>query len=367
MTKLVSLHIENCQSWKDDTAYFGPGLNAIIGMGSRNNTGKSVIFKVLNMACKPYKYNREHRIGLIRNGEEFARATFTFDNGNSCIMVVTPSRVLFDYVFPDESYIHTENEPPNQLLEDLSVVVEEESGYIPNILNTEQSMLLVKSDRKSNYELLKIITEDADLNYMVELIRDKQIKMFSIKNKVKDRLMAFNNDLNSCKKYDIDKLNDYDENLSVFKSALSICTEVYPKVNSVLKLPEVENYWGPLSDLILALPTDKEMEILDVPWKVLSEILFPVHDQPLTKVGNIPWETLGMITGMDDIVETDKIPWELLSNLVNTDVEKIDIPWNVIKSFLEIGEEIDKIDAKRVDCPIYGKILYVNGKCIPEV
>ena len=85
MVKLLQIRLVNCQSWKDGVIEFSKGLNVI---RANNNTGKSVIFKMLKVTCNPESLDKADREDIIRRGSEYAEVTYLFDDSVPAYCIV---------------------------------------------------------------------------------------------------------------------------------------------------------------------------------------------------------------------------------------------------------------------------------------
>ena len=89
---LEAVRFKNCQSLGDCVLSFTGKLNVIV---AENNTGKSVLYKVLKLAGRADYYTREERKDLIRRGASAAQITFKFDDGSYAVMQITPGKTVY--------------------------------------------------------------------------------------------------------------------------------------------------------------------------------------------------------------------------------------------------------------------------------
>lgn len=82
------LKLKNFQSHKDTYMEFADGLNVIV---APNNTGKSVLFKALQVTTLPGDISNEDRKQYIRYGETKATIMWCFSDDSIYLVDVLPS------------------------------------------------------------------------------------------------------------------------------------------------------------------------------------------------------------------------------------------------------------------------------------
>lgn len=388
--KLKTLRLENCQSWKDATIEFGDGLNAII---ASNNVGKSVIFKIIKITCNPEFFSKPERKKLIRYGHDFARATFTFEDGSIATTLITDKKIIYKFTDKDGKIFHSEEEPLNQTLQYLSVIVEDNSKYMVNVLDSEQSLLLVKSDKKANSDLMRVITEHKGVTRLTQLFKEKikyysgyEIELKKKENRLKRRLKEINIK-------DIDIIEQEYLQLRMMSKLLS-SLEIIQNKNKCIE-DNLVDLTGVNWDLIKSfflhinyidfLPEERWVSILK-----LLEVLPKSNLEYSTGVNWVQMTNLLQVLPKNKIDVVDNIiNWGLLTDLLNQRKEiilpKLDINFKLIKNILNLNEitykmnvnlneieniqkqinELNSIDFNGTvyECPVHGKIIYKNGKC----
>lgn len=164
---IKQLRLINCQSWEDQIINLSTDkLNVI---AARNNTGKSVIYKMLKVLGCPKYYSKNDLKDLIRWGAEKADMLLLFDDGSIGSVSVYPNRVAYGYKNAGSDYFLTSDIPFTEVLMKAGIVSDVDGQFVANIIDTDQDMLLVNSDLKSNYDLMKLLVFNEDLN----AIRDR--------------------------------------------------------------------------------------------------------------------------------------------------------------------------------------------------
>ena len=389
MIKLKSLHLENCQSWKDGTIEFGPGLNAII---AGNNVGKSVIFKIIKITCNPDFFTKQERVKLIRYGSDFARATFTFSDDTEAITLITDKKVMYEFRNKNGETFYSEEEPLNQTLEHLSVIVEDNSKYLVNVLDSEQSLLLVKSDKKANSDLMKVITEHKGIERLTELFNIK-LKYYSSEGiELKKKFERVNYKIQELDHSDLDMMQDRFNTMKSLDGLLEILETIERYKNDIednVNDKEVPDWsvfvkllnqvqfiekphelkWGSVLKLLQKLPAEKLNQTNDINWETVIKLLNALPDYNIKTVENpLPLNEIKRLLNCYKDVSTKKIDTfsglKLLVKIKNVcdeltdNLNRLDVIHNKIT-------EIKKIDFNGTvyDCPVHGKIVYRDGKC----
>lgn len=158
MIKFIKLI--NCQSWKEGVIPLAQ--DTINVLKADNNSGKSVFFKMLKITACPNYYTPKERKKLIRNGCNSADIIYFFTDESIGVCRVYPTRVLYLFSEDGENF-EKYQEPPQRLISNLGIV-HNADRFIANIIDMDQSLLLVDSNLYDNYELIKLLTEHPELN-----------------------------------------------------------------------------------------------------------------------------------------------------------------------------------------------------------
>lgn len=388
--KLRKLRLENCQSWKDATIEFGDGLNAII---ASNNVGKSVIFKIIKITCNPDFFSKPERKKLIRYGSEYAKATFTFEDGSVATTIITDKKVLYTFITPNGEEYHSEEEPLNQTLQYLSVIVEDNSKYLVNVLDSEQSLLLVKSDKKANSDLMRVITEHKGVARLTELFKDK-VKYYSgYEVEIKKKESRLKRRLKEIDVKDIDVVEQQYLHLSAMSKALSTLEIVQRHIKNMGdNLQDVSLVdWSRLNKLLTHINYIEELP--DNTWETLLSIFKVLPKERMECPTGINWgkinQLLNALPKSEIKLQDDLINWDLIMKLLNQKkdikLSEKDINHNCITDILKLKPILEKLEHNLDDikdiqnqihelnsidfngtvysCPVHGKIIYNNGKC----
>lgn len=163
---ITQIRLINCQAFVDSTFNLATDkLNVII---ARNGTGKSILLKMLKITASPSFYSAKKRKKLIRLGADSAMIMFAFSDGAIGYTRVFPTRVLYGFKAPGEQGVRLSVEPPEELVKEVDLLVNQAGKFVANIIDTDQNLLLVDSDSKSNSELLRLLVTNEDLSNLRE-------------------------------------------------------------------------------------------------------------------------------------------------------------------------------------------------------
>ena len=100
-------------------------------------------------ACPGY-FTPKERKKLIRNGCDSANILYAFTDGSIGICAVYPTRVMYLYATDGKNFEKYE-EPPHEMITKLGIIHNSDK-FVANIIDMDQSLLLVDSNVHENYE-----------------------------------------------------------------------------------------------------------------------------------------------------------------------------------------------------------------------
>ena len=383
MVKLRKLRLQNFQSWKDETIELSDGLNAIIGVGDSNNTGKSVIFKALKVTCNPEYFTRAERNKLIRYGNDFARAYYSFSDGSIAIVTLTHAKVMYNCEFNGVT-VNTEGVPPHQLIEKLSAIIETESKYLVNVMDPEQAMLFVKSDKKANSSLMKVVTEHPELNRLMDIFKDKVSEYTSHHIKVGARAKRLEEQMNSLQVSDIPKIEDELYMLEMCEKAIDLAEFICDFTRGFANMDRGNYDWKLISSTLTQLEHIDNLVVSNSkPWASINDLLSMEIPEVKDK---LPWDTVHFLLDTEIPEVSDDLPWNLIIKVLSIDIPKPSIDYPKVSSVFQLCKLTDDIETElnsydllsekiaeinaidfngtKYSCPIHGTIMYRDGKCI---
>lgn len=400
--RLRYIRMINCQSWQDAHITLVDGLNAIRSDG--NNVGKSVVMKLLRLSTCPTALPKGERESLIRVGAECGEVHYGFNDGSAGVVRVFKQRIIYLYTDDINSgdFIQTEGKPHPKLVEKLGIIVDVERGFLANFIDSEQPMLLVDSDPRLNYNLARVLTEHPTLNRLIENFRekipvykrhlvtiegkvdrlennkqgltyvdeDRMSKDLEIKEILLDSFLKVIDLLELAEDVERDLEGDKEINLEPFKTLGDFLVE-----NEELIAMDIEDLeTKPISKSLVTLGNflEQNSDLLDIDMNELEE---KEIDKGLVNIGAKFLELNEIVEGVEfeGFEDTKKVEDLLQLNKFMIDLD--DIFQNSIRCFNlmvemeKIQENIDELnsisfDGEIFDCPVHGKIQYLEGKCV---
>lgn len=167
---IKTIQLVNCQSWRNGSFTLSPDkINVII---AKNDTGKSVLMKMLKISVSPKFYSPKKRKKLIRWGAQDARAYYQFTDGALAVVIVQQNaKVLYGFKEPNATKLAMSYDPPVRLVDELGMMVNSDGTFIANIIDTDQNLMLVDSDSKATCEFISMLCNNATLDEYKETLK----------------------------------------------------------------------------------------------------------------------------------------------------------------------------------------------------
>lgn len=216
---LKSVTFKNIQSLKNVRFDFAPGINVLVGL---NETGKSVLSKLLKVLAYPDLRGSDTLSYLISDGCDKGESLWEFINGDLVYFVISHASATY-YYSNDRGENWTTwntNRVPQKIADLFSFVLNDEDKLVVNVIDLDQNNLFVGANPKVNYSALSLITEDEDLK-TIENHCSEQIKAYREYIKIIDsKVDYFTNAIGNFAYVNVDKLEneviEYENNLSIF-------------------------------------------------------------------------------------------------------------------------------------------------------
>jgi hypothetical protein len=390
--KLVSARAVNCQSHEDTLFEFVPGLNVIV---ADNNVGKSVFIKMLKAAACPDYYDKDERNNLIRRNCEFASMEYFFTDGSAGMVRVYEKGPLYYFTedYENDGYT-TSLEPDERLITNLGLVVDQEENFIANILDLDQSLLLVSTTSKANGNLVKLLTTNHKLNRMIEITAEKANTYKAKGIKLDELYINLNFKLSSYKYIDTEQLGKsissceaaievYDKLISAYRELEFIgqllvsekdydflvsmadfviegkhlvegCKDLFTEEEDLDMLEYLEAY------IDLKEAYSHALEIRHIDDSVLydsAELIAAAYEQAIRIEVDTFGDDVFIAVEVYDQLSRAQYHCKMLYNEIR-ELEKLD------REVLAMETELNKL-GRRVPCVIYGEVQHVDGECIP--
>ena len=170
MAKLKRYKLINIQSWHENSDWVELDdtlMNIIIG---RNETGKSVLYKVLAQMFIPSQFGSSRR-DLVRDGYSFGLALFELDTGVNVIFKVNINNTQeYQIIYPDGHKVTASgDEPPVELAQEFNWFVDTKEGVILNLLHKDTNLPFIRTSKTFNAQLMKFLNEDPRVESIKEV------------------------------------------------------------------------------------------------------------------------------------------------------------------------------------------------------
>lgn len=167
---LLSVRLVNIQSWKDTTVNFTTGLNVL---KAPNQTGKSVLFKVLHFIMNPRSVR--NRRDLIRFSEPYARVFLTFSDGLLYIIQFTDNAIAY-FEFQqgyDKPRVVSTTGPTESLISHLGCALR--GDILSNVIEMDEVKFLINSTSRENADLIDLVTVHPRLEELIQNLEENII------------------------------------------------------------------------------------------------------------------------------------------------------------------------------------------------
>lgn len=360
------IRLKNCQSWKDITITLSQDtVNVLV---AQNDTGKSVLFKILKLAGCPNYYSEKDRVDLIRRGCSFAQAVFKFTDGSFAIMRIERTGTLYFFLEDSKAPLIPYLEPPSEMVNHLGLLVSGEERFIANIIDTDQGLLLVDPKLKSNYELVRMIATCEELDTVRDNV-EALIKEFRSYNlRVHDKSNLLERQLTQLKFTDVAAMQEKYERCNLaFDTLYSLCdvldsaavvasyctvaTDFDELLNVASILEELESVCRLVKGVVVQPFVSSLVPLADALIDLESIGEWVERVSPLSDVSGCE-QCVGLLEVVDSLFSLcSSLEVSLYQAVVcNQEVE------NLNRAFRESG--------RVVDCPIYGEVVFDGEKCV---
>lgn len=270
---LLAVQLLNCQSHENTVYEFA--VDKINIIKAPNNTGKSVLFKMLAITVDPKSIPVEKRKQLISYGTQSARVGYSFSDGTMGYCEVWPSQVIYYWRDVGEEQFVTSYVPPEELIWRLSVLADEKEHSIANLIDNDQNLLLVDSDEKANHKLLKIVTENERLNTLKETLTKKYNDYTDISANLNSKLRLVEYQMENLSKIDVNKLQHEIRELEALYNVTYSITDMLAELDvissSCVKKREFTSLFKLISVLTKIIKLRETLDKIQISKRVTAE------------------------------------------------------------------------------------------------
>lgn len=388
---LRAIKIHNIGPWKDDIIEFSNSINVLI---AGNGKGKTAVFNCIKLAVCPEIFSSNDLVDFIRIGESSGEFILLFTDGSAYRVVVTPSGVNYYYcknLQESNAFTLCTEGKPQDLLDKLGSFVK--NDLICNLVDMQQTQLFVETSDKDTYDILSFIINDPNLDKLKDNLVNIRIPLTKkLYKEVSAKVDTCSAILSEIKYVDVASKEFRQQELEEFIDPINKLYTFYESFDSLLEVEdfsedsiELLNSLCLLNEIVLALDDIKDfvyidsevlelstnlntitaefnsIEFLDDSSIDLSNTILASVRELNTLVNSfnnikkdIDARTLSQILKVSDYLK--EVSKSIDSVLVNGDIEtEIDL----------IQEEINSEEGEIYECPIHGRIKFVNSDCIP--
>lgn len=242
MALLKQVKMVNCQCWKSPKVIsFTSGLNVI--RSDNNNVGKSVLFKGLRIALVPQEFDKDDRLEFITFGQKYAEMTYLFDTNEVVIVRIFPNKVVYYYseTLSNPKFVHTVDSPPDEFTKALSVIIEPETGYIMNVIDSDRPLFLINSENDTNKNVLEFLTEHEQLKRLKEDYALNLTELTNALGKVYEKELDYRSRLERLNVIDVQAFEERINQAEKLSEVFDAMAKVY---NLLCKIPKCGNNVG---------------------------------------------------------------------------------------------------------------------------
>jgi len=393
MPKIVTIRLVNCQSHADTLYHMAPGLNVIV---ATNNTGKSVLFKMLKVAINPEFYVGKKLRKLIRDYTQYAVVLFTFDDGSAGMATVHPkgetsAYVLYYYSEDGKTFSAPTTQPPARLLQNLSIIADNSTKFFGNIIDLQRNMLFVDSASQANFDFVKMLTSSDAMDAALHKVEAKIEYFSSLLPQVATKATELDLKKSRITYVDVDalesRINRSQEALDVYENLLILAEQLsyVPVLKSYNVDFELLDISIDLADnLQKLLPAISNIRQIDDSILTLIDIAESLETS-LNMLSTVKEIDLSSVDMLETLMSFDLTPLSQVKQIdydsLNYQIDILDTMQFIYRHFFEASDaytaqlsskqEVIRLNSivnslgREVPCPIYGKVVHADGVCVP--
>lgn len=389
---LSALRLVNLGPWGDETVEFSEGLNVIVGP---NGAGKSALFSSVRIALLGNRMTADDRRDAIHKGCMSAQIYFLFSDNSVYRVTITEKDVIYFYcddIVNDKDFKHVQ---PNDL-EDLKLKLGSlvQGDLICNMIEMDKEKFLIDTKDSDNYGVISFIINDEDLDNLITSVRDYRLPAIkTLVGNISRDMNTYQTLMSEFEKVDVTSMKAKWNNANNLLTGLDYLIQAEEMLGSVSEFRSFpkrsQELVGVASSLEDAIDDfSRVMEFKEFPnhsegnlglAESLEEIIINLTTLTEVKDYSKEVEALNLVNSLDltlfDDLQRVNLSEEKVSTLLQSlnDLEGIIEDLNTILSYGDVQtnldyykEQLDEEVGEIYDnCPIYGKIKFANGECVP--
>lgn len=172
---IKSYKLLNFQSWNDTSAEITLETDMVNIIEGANETGKSVLYKVLYNFCFPGYWSPSE---LIRRGCNAGVLLLNLEDGSSILYALRTTSYTYILVEANGDKKEWTNQGcPDEIINRLGLILDRESQVILNVIDSDIALPFIKTSPKFNASLIRSIVEPEGMTKFFENLADTTIRI----------------------------------------------------------------------------------------------------------------------------------------------------------------------------------------------
>lgn len=172
---IKSYKLFNFQSWGDTSTEIPLETDMVNIIEGANETGKSVLYKVLYNFCFPGYWTPSE---LIRRGCSVGILLLQLEDDTSIIYALKPASYTYILVEPDGSKKEWTNQGcPDEIIGRMGLILDKETKIVLNIIDSDVALPFIKTSPTFNASLIRSIVEPESMTRFFQNLADTTVKV----------------------------------------------------------------------------------------------------------------------------------------------------------------------------------------------
>lgn len=335
-----SMHLINIQSWKDEKIEFSDELVNVVS--ARSEKGKTVLYKVFYQMVFPNYYKFGSRNDLIRRTCSYGEVEFELYNFTKILFHCEHKEQWFRMkkACDDDWVTYYQSNCPNEIINELGLVVDYELQYILNIYIKDNQYPFINTTKTWNAVLFNQVFKNEKLDKVTEYLNSELKEITELQKTLQNQLNYKNLQNKQLEYKDIDKIKEVKKTVS----GINKCYDVIDEISKVLvKYEEHLKTYEDLKDKVFDVVDIVDIKKLVITLKSVNKVTKDLEPN-LNVIENSPdnveigdtvsgirglWDTIRHIQKHSDRVESQLVNYAKSvqgikqGNSVKADVENI--------------------------------------------
>lgn len=349
---IKSYKLLNFQSWNKTGTEIPLETGMVNIIEGANETGKSVLYKVLYNFCFPGYWAPTE---LIRRGCQTGILLLQLDDGAAIIYALQASSYTYVLVEPNGERTEWTNQGcPDEIVERLGLILDKETRVVLNIIDSDVALPFIKTTPAFNASLIRAIVEPEGMTKFFQNLADTTIKIDNAYSYFNSKAATLQEQIVRIpiidpvdmenQKADIDRLSSLAEKYNSIENKCNSLNTCHSEIITVVEDPSVISEQISLYDKLNAcLVRCNELNA------ILSEEIQEVTSPAVVD------ESIAIQQALSGIIRN-------CSNLRNVYAQT-----PIVVSELNLDTELNRLDSLTSLITMVSKILELYSSTVPEV